>query len=936
MSHLARESDVSHLTDGKNHSTRSIDRLAYAHDASHYLMVPSAVATPMSVEDVADILRTSALLGQHLTFRSGGTSLSGQAQTSGLLVDTRRHFREVEVLDGGRRVRARPGATVRQVNTRLAALGYKLGPDPASESACTIGGVIANNSSGMVCGTENNTYRTIESLVLVLLDGTIIDTGAKDADNRLRIMAPSVHAGLIRLRDRVRGNPQSVRRIEQQYSMKNTMGYGLNAFTDFAEPVDILTHLVVGSEGTMGFIAEATFRTIPIRPHAATGLLLFATLEQATRALPDLVDIGLSAIELLDATSLAIARQDPKSGGLLPPIHTGLETALLVEYQELTPNELQARLDAVQDFWARLPLLSPAALTEDPLIRRDLWHIRKGLYPAVAGSRPSGTTALLEDIAVPVPALASTCITLMGLFRRHGYEQSVIFGHAKDGNIHFLLNERFDDPTRMRHYAEFTEDMVDLVLKHGGTLKAEHGTGRIMAPFVRRQYGDELYDVMREIKALFDPAGILNPGTLISDDEQIHLRHLKITPTVEAEVDRCVECGYCEPVCPSKDLTLTPRQRIVVRRELERARQAGDHALARELEADYEYDGIQTCAADGMCQTACPVLIDTGALVARLRAEQHKPLREAMWRSAAKRWGTVNLNLGRAMTLAARTPPGLITPINRLARGIAGKDSVPMWDDKLPLGGKRRTPLKAIDADIVFFPSCVGTMFGPAEGGIGASVAFLELCGRAGIRVLVPEGIDAACCGTPWKSKGMTGGYDAMRRRIQPWLWRATDRGRLSVVCDAASCTEGLKLITEELLPMHGRHITVVDSVQYAAEILLPRLTITTRLESMALHPTCSSSRLGINDALLMLAKAIAIDVEIPHDWNCCGFAGDRGMLHPELTESATRLEAENVRQRDFTAYASCNRTCEIGLARATGAPYRHILEFVVGALDSS
>lgn len=862
-----------------------------------------------------------------MTFRSGGTSLSGQALSRSVLVDTRRHFRSVEVLDGGERVRVQPGATVRQVNARLAPLGFRLGPDPASESAATVGGVIANNSSGMLCGTEFNTYRTLESLVVVLPGGTVVDTGQPDADDQLRLTEPALYEGLLRLRDRVRGNPESVRLIERLFGMKNTMGYAVNAFVDFDEPIEILTHLMVGSEGTLGFVAEATFRTVPVRPHVATGFLVFASIEQATGVLPELVASGLAAIEVLDATALRVAQRDPVGGRALPGLTVDRHAGLLVEFQEFTEQELADRVEQAWGLLDRLPMVLPAELTRVAETRADLWHVRKGLYAAVAGARPSGTTALLEDVAVPVPALAGTCEALTGLFDRHGYEESVIFGHAKDGNIHFLLNERFDRTESLTRFTAFTEDMVDLVLGAGGTLKAEHGTGRMMAPFVRRQYGDELYAVMREVKALFDPAGILNPDVIISDDPTIHLQHLKTNPTVEAEVDRCVDCGFCEPVCPSRDLTLTPRQRIALRRERARAEQAGDTETVRRIDATAEYALVDTCAADGMCATACPVGIDTGALVKRLRADAAPETQQRAWATAARHWARTTTTAARALSIATRVPR-LAAAGSRAARRVAGADTVPLWDARLPAGGNRREPRPATNPSAVYMPACVGTMFGPEPGYPGVTAALLALCDRAGVEVVIPDGIADTCCGTPFASKGMTTAHGQMRDRMQAWLWQATDRGQLPVVVDAASCTEGLTSLLDRVQGRYGRQITVIDALTFTIDTVLPRLPDPpTRLPSLAVHPTCSTTRLGLTPALLALAGTIAERVEVPTDWGCCGFAGDRGLLHPELTASATATQAAQIRAADATAHVSANRTCEIGMTRATAQPYVHVLE---------
>ncbi|WP_169581990.1 MULTISPECIES: FAD-binding and (Fe-S)-binding domain-containing protein [Microbacterium] len=911
--------------------TRATDRLAAAHDGSHYLLTPQVVVTARDAHDVAAAIRSAKRAGVPVTFRSGGTSLSGQAGTAGVMIDTRAHFRTMRVLDGGTLVRTGPGMTVRAVNARLAGHGRKLGPDPASEIACTIGGVVANNSSGMCCGIHSNTYRTLSSSVLVLASGSVIDTALADADDRLRTDEPHIHAGLTALRDRVRANPESVASIERLFSIKNTMGYGLNSFLDHDRPVDILEHLVIGSEGTLAFIAEATFRTLPLRSHAATGLLIFASLEDAAAALPDLVASEFAAIELLDATSLRVAQRDPAATAELRALMVDRHAALLVEHQGETDEELAALVTRSSRLLSTLPLVAGATLSSDPATRARLWHIRKGLFTAVAGARPSGTTALLEDIAVPVDRLLATCAGLTELFDAHRYEDSVVFGHAKDGNLHFLLNERFDDPPSLRRYEAFTADLVDLVLSQGGTLKAEHGTGRIMAPFVRRQYGDELYDVMREIKALVDPDGVLNPGVLLSDDPAAHVTDLKIVHRVEEEVDRCVECGYCEPVCPSKDLTLTPRERIVLRREIARAEHAGDAQLARELREEYVYDGVQTCAVDGMCQTACPVLINTGDLVRRLRADNQNVLSQAGWKLGATRWSAVSRAGGLALSLADAVPAALPAAATSIGRALLGADVVPQYTDDLPAGGGARRPFTHAGAVAVYFSSCTSTMFGPAEPGTrGVARSFLDLCERAGVPLATPADLPSLCCGTPWKSKGLSEGYAVMKDRVVASLAAATRGGELPVVCDASSCTEGLEVLLETAGELG---IRVVDAVQFVDEVVLDRLPEGERVASLTLHPTCSSERMGIGSSLERVAAAAARDVRTPTDWGCCAFAGDRGMLHPELTAAATAREADEVGALASAAHASLNRTCELGMTRATGQRYRHVLEVLADTM---
>ena len=899
------------------------DRTAMASDASHYSLTPTVVVRPTNATQIGELFRISHQANIGMTFRSGGTSLSGQGITSGLLIDTRKQFKEIEVLDGGLKVRVQPGSTVKQVNLALAKYGRKLGPDPASEIACTIGGVVANNSSGMACGTEFNTYATLASITMVLPSGTIIDTSQSDADEQLRMKEPALFEGLSALRQRIVTNSTSVKKIASLYSIKNTMGYSMNSFVDFSRPVDILAHLIVGSEGTLAFIAEVTFNTIPLLQKMATGLLIFENLGDATQSLPALKSSNAAVIELLDASSLRVAQREHMADSVLGGIGFEDHAALLVEYQAATNEELSHLVTTAQILLDQLPIKDPK-LSDSVSVRNELWHARKGLYAAVAGNRPSGTSAILEDIAVPMKALHQATSALSDLLKRHNYDDSVIFGHAKDGNLHFLLNERFDNPVLLQRYQDFTEDLVSLVLSHDGSLKAEHGTGRIMAPYVRRQCGDELYEVMLEVKRLCDPRNLLNPGVLINENNLVHIQDIKINPTVDAEVDRCVECGYCEPVCPSRDLTLTPRQRIAIRRATTAAEEAGNLSLAKELSARFDYDALQTCAADSMCAVACPVHIDTGALVKRLRAESQSPVAQKAGLGAAKNWRVIVRLISSMLKVTKKVPSRFIMGINNFGRRVLSKDVLPLWNPQLPGGGTSRVGIINTEADILYFPSCVNSLFGSPDGVTGLNEAFLLLCSRANIKVRVPEDIASLCCGTPWKSKGLLAGYESMSSQTRKALIKGASAQGIPVVSDSTSCTDGLA----DLVKKEGG-IEIVDALAFISEKVLPVLKVQKKISSLALHPTCSGVQLGLNAAMHEIASAISDEVVIPENWACCGYAGDRGMLHPELTQSATRAEAREITARTFEKYASSNRPCEIGLSDATGQIYVHLLQLL-------
>ena len=874
-------------------STREIDRHSYARDASHYLLIPESVASPESASDVSALLKSHFASKKPLTFRSGGTSLSGQSLSDSVLMDSRKNFSTIDIKDGGKTITVQPGISVREINNRLKPYGYKFGPDPASEIAATVGGVIANNSSGMVCGTAENAYKTILSAQIIFSDGSTLNTASSDAEVRLKEIQPDLFNVIVTQKKQIDSSSEMKAEIERQYRGKNTMGYSLNAFVDFSSPVDILLHLMVGSEGTLAYIAEATFRTIPLKPFAATNLLVFNSLAAANASLTALVESGAAAIELLDKTSLQVAQREDRAMAEMKALSIENQAALIVEYQELTEAALHQRMSASEKVIDGLTLATPAIAAETLGRRNDLWHIRKGLYATVAGARQAGTTALLEDIAVPVSELAATCESLIGLFGKFNYHDSVIFGHAKDGNIHFMLNEDFREVSSQNRYRDFTEEMVDLVLGFDGTLKAEHGTGRVMAPFVRKQFGDDLYSVMVAIKHAFDPHRILNPDVIITENASIHLENYKISSTVEREIDRCVECGFCEQGCPSKALTLTPRQRITARRAAESARQSGDARLAKKIEKSFAYDGVDTCAVDGMCGIACPVGINTGDLVKKLRDESANPVQHHIWKLAAKNWSRF-LSFSRT--------------------GISIAAALPRFRGVKLVAGKRRRPQVVSTPDAIYLPSCTNELFGPSNQDL-----FMQIAERAGLSIYIPDGIDSVCCGTPWSSKGMSAGASVMQQSNNELLKKLAQHN-VPIVTDSPSCAQGF-------IASFGGKI-VMDSTQFIAAHVLGKLKIN-KVEQLVVHPTCSSAKLDESAGLLAVANALAVEVVVPPNWGCCAFAGDRGLLHPELTQSATAAEAKFVQSVGAKFHISNNRTCEMAMSAAVGAPYISALQLL-------
>ncbi|MEV4423905.1 FAD-binding and (Fe-S)-binding domain-containing protein [Streptomyces sp. NPDC049602] len=911
------------------------DLVRYASDASPYRFVPQVVVVAEDIDDISTVLSYAHGKGREVVFRAAGTSLNGQAQGEDILVDVRRHWAGVEVLDGGARARIRPGTTVVRANAALAPHGRVLGPDPASAIACTIGGVVANNASGMTAGTTRNSYRTVSSLTVVLPSGTVVDTADPDADEELAHAEPRLCAELMALKAEIEADTELTARIRAKYAIKNTNGYRLDAFLDGDTPVRILRGLMVGSEGTFGFISEVVFDTLPLDREVSTALLFFPSLPAAAAAVPLFNEAGALAVELMDGNTLRASVSVagvPADWAELPK-----ETAaLLVEFRAPDRSALEAYERAAEAVLAGLDLVAPVAsvenaFTRDPGRISGYWKARKAFVTAVGGSRPSGTTLITEDFAVPPDRLAEACASLLDLQARHGFDAAVA-GHAAHGNLHFLLAFDAADPSDVERYAAFMDEFCKLTVERfDGSLKAEHATGRNIAPFLELEWGTKATDLMWRVKEAIDPAGVLAPRIVLDRDPQAHLRGLKTIPAVERIADPCIECGFCEPTCPSHDLTTTPRQRIVLRREMMR-QSDGSPVEARLLES-YGYDAVDTCAGDSTCKLACPVGIDTGALMKEFRHERHSSREERIAALTAKNFRAVEASARLAVAAADRIGDRVLESVTGLARKAVRPDLVPEWLPEVPGAAARRLPRTHRPAAVaVYYPACVNRIFGDPEGARGPSLpeAVVAVSARAGLPVWIPDDVAGTCCATIWHSKGYERGNEVMANRIVEAAWGWTAGGKLPLVVDASSCTLGIAhevvpYLTEDNRELHAE-LTVLDSLVWAADELLPRLDVRRRVASAVVHPTCSMRHLGDEEKLTVLAEACAEEVVVPVDAGCCAFAGDRGMLHPELTASATAREAAEVMSRPFDAHFSANRMCEIGMDRATGRSYGSVL----------
>lgn len=901
---------------------RATDLVRYASDASPYRMIPKAVVTPRSAADVSALLRVAAQQRASVVFRAGGTSLNGQAQTDSILADVRHHWQRARIEDRGALARLQPGVTLGLANRLLARHGRRLGPDPASTNIACVGGVVANNSGGMRCGVVADSYKTVRSMTLVLANGAVIDTAAADAEQRFAAEAPELAAGLEQIRDELRADEQLAERVARKFSIKNTMGYRLCAFLDAETPLEIFRRLVIGSEGTLAFVAEAVFETLPLRPHTTLALISFEDLDGAAGAVGELVGAGASATELLVAPILIAAAYNmpgmPEAWKELPPT----SAALLVEFRADDPDELDAPERAALEIVATRATIGAPAFTRDPHEIELLWRMREGMQGLLAAIRPPGVTMIMEDVCVPPAEVARVVKDLQVLLGKHGFLPGVV-GHASAGNLHFTLMPNFSEAADRERYDAFIHELVELIVDgYDGSLKAEHGTGVNMAPFVEREWGPSATQLMWRVKRLADPDGILGPGIVLNRDPAIHLRNLKSVPEIEEVATKCIECGFCEPVCPSRNVTTTPRQRIALRREM--ARQPAGSPVVTALLDEYVYDGLATCAADGSCATVCPVAIDTGKLVKQLRQRRHSAAAERAALELAKHYAATERSARaslRAGALAARAiGDKRLAAASERTRGLVGADRIPAWTATMPGPAPTQLPVTTkAGAAAVYLPSCLNRIFGNARRAPASPTlpeALVALSARAGLPLWIPDDVAGHCCGVPWSSKGFREGHAHMAAKTAAALRGWSDGGQLPVVIDASSCAQGV--ISE--LELDG--VEVLDSVAWVHDHLLQRLEITRRLDTVAIHPTCACTQLGLAGKLASIARTLADEVVIPAGTGCCGMAGDRGWLHPELPESALKPVVDELRSTDCDAYLSSNRTCEIALTEQTGRPY--------------
>ena len=989
-------SDLRQVMSSDRIYTDELRTLAWGTDASFYRQIPKVVVRSDGEAEISKIVQLCRKYKLPFTFRAAGTSLSGQSCTDSVLIVAGKHWEKYKIINNEEFIKLQPGIVGARVNEILKPYGRVFPPDPASIGSAMVGGIVINNASGMNCGVHANSDRMMVSARIILTDGTILDTGDEESREAFRKSHPEFLAKIEALRDKVRADEELASRIRTKYSIKNVTGLNLRPLIAYDDPFDIIAHSMVGSEGTLAFLSEVTMKTLYDYKYKASAMVYFLTMKESCEAVVAMKklkageddlrmsaeDLMVKSAEMLDYKSLSSVddpvylqyQKDVDAGkieGVEPGDYHNL-TAILTETKGVTHEQLLEKIETIKTCIGQFRLYIPAEFTEDPAVYGKYWAIRSGIFPSVGGTRPVGTSCLIEDVAFPIESLPEATVKLQKLIADHGYDDACIYGHAFEGNYHFILNQSFADEHEVARYAEMMRDVAKLVVEgYDGSLKAEHGTGRNMAPFVKYEWGDKAYEIMKELKAIFDPDGLLNQGVIFNDDPDCFIKCLKPLPVLSFDYDsvpdggkylmdpklstaketieqvkranKCIECGFCEVNCMSCGLTLSSRMRIAVQREIRELEATGrDPQRAATLRKQYKYYGDQTCATDGLCSTSCPMKINTGELTHLIRQMDmnNSTLGYQVGEFAANHMAGIKSGLRVVLDVAhaahVTLGPKLMTNVCR----TMNKMGLPLWTTAMPK--KRRQPKpsdltqfiieKSIpqhegrhsDLKVVYFPSCINQTMGQSkQGGKKHDLVdeVIQLMAKAGYEVVFPKGMEKMCCGQIWESKGMLDIADRKSGELEKALWEASEHGKYPVLCAQSPCLHRMKKVMKKMY--------LYEPAEFIMKYLVPRLDFHPTDRPIALHITCSTRQMGVADDLINLAKMCSTKVYLPEGVGCCGFAGDRGFTFPEMNKYALRKLRPQIEANHIEVGYSNSRTCEIGLETNTGIPYMSIVYLV-------
>ncbi len=894
--------------------TSYLMRYALGTDASCYSYTPRIAIRAKSEAEVAALMKLAVKCQTPITFRAAGTSLSGQSSCDSVLIIANEGFKEIKATQES--IECGCGVIGCDANAALAGFGKKIGPDPATINSALIGGIFNNNSSGMCCGVEQNSYNTVESVRALLLDGTIIDTADDASIANFEKTHPEICEELLKIHAQIQNDSELSELIARKYKIKNTTGYSINALADFGDIKGILNHLFIGSEGTLAFISKVRYKVVEDARFKACGLLFFADLNEASKAVVALSKLGRERVvsaEMMDYACLMAVKDIKGVPSVVRECREGY-SCILFQSESNDKGVLEANLAQIKTSLAPLKMAFEPLYSNEASVYDEWWKIRKGLLPFTAGNRPKGTTVITEDVCFEIDKFTHGVGFLQELFKKYGFT-GVIFGHALAGNLHFIITPDLRDKTQFENFAALVEEMSRSVALMGGSAKAEHGTGRMVAPFVELEWGAKAYAINLKIKQIFDPLRLLNPDVIISDDPEIYKKNLKSAPKNllnlpenDEVINACMECGFCEKFCPSRELTLTPRQRIAVLREVTRLLENAQNAEANALLSEYEYAGDETCAGCSSCLRLCPLGIDTAKVAYELRKQvsgKSQKLAQKIYANFERVTSVAKAGMKFYALSSAVLGEKNVSKITSVFHRL--NSNFPYTPPFMPRANAYKFTDKGenLREKVVYFSSCTNRIFAPSKKLADKrplQEVFESICAKAGIGVIYPSKLAQMCCGKMFED------YEDIRAQNLAFLRRelnaATKNGEFSVVTDHSSCFYSL-------LSGLGGEFKLLDISEFLLQIA-PRLAWQKLPQSVLVHRLCLLKKLGKDGALVELARLCSNDVRVVESFECCGFAGKKGFFTPELNQASTAgLKFET--KPEFIG-VSTSSTCEIGL----------------------
>lgn len=889
---------------------------AYGIDASCYNYTPKVVINAQSEAEIIGILALANKYATYLTFRAAGTSLSGQASSDGVLVVANKAFKGIKINEDASIIECDCGVIGSEANEALKPFGKKIGPDPATIATALIGGIVNNNSSGMCCGVEENSYNTIHSLRVILLDGTLLDTGDVQSIQSFLKTHKKLIEKMLDLRQEILNDEKLKELIKKKFAIKNTTGYSINALLDFNEIKDIINHLFIGSEGTLGFVSKVRYFTCKDSAFKGCGLLFFKDLDETSKAVVRLAGLGrelVNATEMMDYECLKAVRDYEGVPSLVKECKEGY-TCILLQSESDDETSLDKNLSKIKEHLSDLKMAFEPLFSKNTKEQTSWWKIRKGLLPIVAGARKQGTAVITEDLCFRIEDFCEGAKFIKELFEKYDFSDGVIFGHALSGNLHFIITPDLSDTKQYQNFAALVEEMSEKVASMQGSIKAEHGTGRMVAPFVELEWGKKAYAINVAIKKAFDEKKLLNPDVIITQDKEIYKKKLKAMTNIEnlpldSEIlNTCMECGFCEKHCPSKDITLTPRQRIAVLREITRLKNERQDKFAEKLLKEYEYYGIDTCATCSRCYDLCPLHIDTAQIALSLR----KSLRQKQTKKAKKAYknfdkvmnvarGSLSFYQGTSRIFGAKN----LSKLSKMSHKIC--KIIPFAPPKMPRTNSYVLSDKlGFEEKIIYFSACTNRIFKPNTDYKDKRVlqeVLESLCKKAEISVIYPANLSSMCCGkvfSDFKEIALKN-----RQKLKNELLDLSENGRIKIIIDHSSC------YYELFKSFEGTKLQILDLSEFLLQIA-SKLHIKKTQKRLLVHKLCLLKKLKKEHFIEKLARLLSDEVGVIKSFECCGFAGDKGFFVPELNQSSTKnLKFET---KNYDLGLSTSSTCEVGL----------------------